>query len=89
MTSHSVESSDTSRGANGRARSFARPRYLVLVLLLVALAVFMGVDRARSSTIPTFTISSVVTDTSVTIQTANFPANQNFTVTMGPFGSRG
>jgi len=89
MTSHSVESSDTSRDANGRARSLARPRYLVLVLLLVALAVFIGVDRARSSTIPTFTISSVVTDTSVTIQTANFPANQNFTVTMGPFGSKG
>jgi hypothetical protein len=53
------------------------------------LAVFIGVDRVRSSTIPTFSIDSVVTDTSVTIITANFPANQNFTVTMGPFGSKG
>jgi hypothetical protein len=39
--------------------------------------------------IPTFTIVSVVRNTSVTIQTANFPPNQTFNVLMGPIGTRG
>jgi hypothetical protein len=39
--------------------------------------------------IPTMWISSVVADTSVTFQTQNYPANQTFTVTEGPMGSRG
>jgi len=39
--------------------------------------------------IPTFSITGVVTDTSVTIQTANFPAGDTFTVTMGDYGTRG
>jgi LysM repeat protein len=39
--------------------------------------------------VPTFTIVSVVRDTSVTIRTANFPANQTFTARMGPMGTRG
>jgi hypothetical protein len=38
---------------------------------------------------PTFSISSVVKDTSVTIQTSNLPANDSFTVTMGAFGTQG
>lgn len=40
-------------------------------------------------TIPTFTISAVVKDTTVTIQTSNFPANDTFNVTMGAFGTLG
>lgn len=39
--------------------------------------------------IPTFRIVSVSEDTSVTIETNNYPPNQTFTVTMGPFGTRG
>ncbi len=39
--------------------------------------------------IPTFGITSIATDTSVTIQTYNFPAGQTFTVRMGPYGSYG
>lgn len=39
--------------------------------------------------IPTFSITSVVTDTSVTIQTANLPARDTFNVTMGAYGTRG
>jgi LysM repeat protein len=39
--------------------------------------------------IPTFAISGVERNTSVTIQTANFPANDSFTVRMGAFGTRG
>lgn len=39
--------------------------------------------------VPTFSIVRVVKDTSVTIQTANFPTDQDFNVTMGPIGSSG
>lgn len=39
--------------------------------------------------IPTFDIINVVRGASVTIRTANFPANQNFTAMMGPIGTLG
>lgn len=39
-------------------------------------------------TIPTFAIVGVVANQSVTIQTSNFPANQQFDVLMGAFGTR-
>jgi hypothetical protein len=70
-------------------RSLVRPFVFVLVLTIVAAAVFAWAVPARSSTIPTMSISSVVTDQTVTVQTHNFPANQNFVVTMGPMGSKG
>ncbi|MGE5221622.1 MAG: hypothetical protein ACM3PY_04235, partial [Omnitrophica WOR_2 bacterium] len=38
---------------------------------------------------PTFSIQSVVRDTSVTIKGKNFPPNQTFTVRMGKFGTLG
>lgn len=79
---------DSENPTAGR-RSFARPLSLVLALVLVAAAILVWAVPARSSTIPTFSIVSVVTDQTVTIQTANFPANQNFVVTMGPMGSKG
>lgn len=41
------------------------------------------------SKIPTFSIVSVAKDSTVTIETANFPANDSFVVTMGEFGTRG
>lgn len=41
------------------------------------------------STIPTFIIASVVSDQSVTIRTANFPANQRFDILMGAYGTKG
>jgi hypothetical protein len=37
----------------------------------------------------TFSIQSVVADKSVTIKTANFPADKTYTVLMGPIGTRG
>ena len=40
-------------------------------------------------TIPTFRVDSVVKNKSVTITTADFPAGDTFTVTMGYMGSRG
>lgn len=70
-------------------RSLVRPFVFVLMLTIVAAAVFAWAVPARSSTIPTMSISSVVTDQTVTVQTHNFPANQNFVVTMGPMGSKG
>ena len=39
--------------------------------------------------IPTFSIVSVVRNQSVTIRTANFPANDTFRVQMGAFGTQG
>ena len=39
--------------------------------------------------IPTFKIDAVTRDQSVTITTANFPANDSFEVLMGAFGTRG
>jgi hypothetical protein len=39
--------------------------------------------------IPTFMITAVKRNESVTIQTNNFPAGQTFNVTMGPMGTRG
>jgi hypothetical protein len=38
---------------------------------------------------PTFTISAVVRDQTVTISGINFPANDTFTAMMGPYGSQG
>jgi hypothetical protein len=41
------------------------------------------------TTIPTFSIDSVVKDSTVTIVTKNFPANDTYNVTMGKFGTLG
>ncbi len=38
---------------------------------------------------PTFTITAVVKDSTVTISGANFPPNDTFTVLMGPYGTKG
>lgn len=60
-----------------------------ILATLLALALFLVFTSATAATIPTFTIGNVAVDQSVTIHTSNFPANQNFTVTMGPMGTRG
>lgn len=82
-------STNSESAVGDKRRSFTRPLFFVLALLLVAAAVFAWAVPARSSTIPTFSIVSVVTDQTVTVQTYNYPANQNFVVTMGPMGSQG
>ena len=43
---------------------------------------------APSFTIPTISIQAVVQNTSVTIETHNYPANQTFTARMGLFGTK-
>jgi hypothetical protein len=67
---------------------------LFSVLVSVALLLsFSGSIPAHAvsgySVIPTFSIVSVVTDTSVTIRTYNFPAGDSFNVLMGYMGTRG
>jgi hypothetical protein len=48
-----------------------------------------GTGGLPAGTIPTFYIDSVLRNNTVTITTYNFPANDNFTVTMGPMGTLG
>jgi len=73
---------------NGR-----RPAHLKVVLPLLALAIFLALLGSASAqdavVIPTFTIENVVVDGSVTILAQNFPAYQDFVVTMGPIGTLG
>ena len=45
--------------------------------------------RPAPGVIPTFAVLSVVRDQTVTIRTANFPANQKFEVRMGGIGAQG
>ncbi len=48
-----------------------------------------GKGGMKPGTIPTFSIKAVVRDDTVTILTNNFPANDNFKVTMNYMGTRG
>jgi len=67
-----------------------RALYCILFIALMATLVGFTHTGARfAGTIPTFSIIGVVKDESVTIQTANFPANQTFDVRMGKNGTLG
>jgi len=65
--------------------------WFIVVLALLAALVFPSgaLAAADAATVPTFTIQSVVKDTSVTIYTYNFPANDTFDVMMNVMGTRG
>ena len=66
------------------------PRFRTSAIFLVVLVVLLvGPSIAISQTIPTISINSVVTDQTVSLTTYNYPANQDFVVTMGPMGSLG
>jgi hypothetical protein len=68
---------------------------LISSILLVTVVLFsliqppQATEAAYHACIPTFSIVSVVTDSSVTIKTYNFPANDTFTVRMGAYGTLG
>lgn len=62
---------------------------ILLALLVCALVFGAGSANSSSGAIPTFSIQSVATDQTVTIVTSNFPAGQDFAVTMGPMGTLG
>jgi hypothetical protein len=56
--------------------------------LVLVLSLFLGVGRVQADTYPTFSITAVEKDVSVTILTKDFPANKNFKVLMGEIGTR-
>lgn len=67
-------------------------RYLISVMIVSVALITFAVPTyvsASYSGFPYFYISSVVEDQSVTIQAYNFPPNDTFIVTMGPYGSLG
>jgi hypothetical protein len=69
-------------------RANGRSIYILMVLVLFGALALPAVSMVHAATIPTFSIVAVVTDTSVTIRTTNFPANQMFTVRMGAYGTQ-
>jgi len=62
---------------------------IVILVLIAAVLVPVAKPVSAYTGFPTFSIVSVVTDTSVTIKTNNFPPGETFTVRMGPFGTLG
>ncbi len=62
---------------------------LFFAILMIAALATPAYAAETSVVIPTFSIVSVVADTSVTIQTYNFPAGDNFDVLMNTMGTRG
>ncbi len=63
-------------------------RFLLIGLLATLILAPIQALAAPSAAIPTFSIVSVVTDSTVTIKTANFPANVTFNVRMGAYGTQ-
>jgi hypothetical protein len=61
----------------------------MLVLMMSVVGPGVAAAAPASSTIPTFSIVSVVKNKSVTITTYNFPANDSFDVLEGPMHSQG
>jgi hypothetical protein len=77
----------------GRLMSRMGTRRLIVaamaVMFFLALPLSVAEMAERTQTIPTISIVAVQRDTNVTVRTANFPANRDFTVRMGPMGSQG
>jgi len=59
------------------------------LLVLLALVAIPINSTAHACTIPTITIRGVTEDTSVTVETHDFPANREFEVRMGLIGAKG
>ncbi len=68
-----------------RLRSVALP----VALLAIFLVILGSAGAQDTAVVPTFTIENVVVDGSVSILAQDFPANQDFVVTMGPIGTLG
>jgi len=60
---------------------------LAFLLLPAGSTLFSSAES--STTVPVTEITGVVSDDTVSVRTHNFPANTDFTVTMGPMGTRG
>jgi hypothetical protein len=61
----------------------------VISLFVVVLAMFLVNGQVQAWTIPTISILGVTQNEKVTIQTYNYPANYDFEVRMGLFGTKG
>lgn len=66
-------------------------RRVVLMMAAFLLLFVLGANTVASSSlaVPTMTVTSVTTDTSVTVTGVNFPHDQTFTVRMGEMGTLG
>ena len=63
---------------------------LILMIMVVALLITPAISAADPAlVIPTFTITAVDEDNTVSIKAQNFPAGDSFKVTMGKFGTKG
>ena len=62
--------------------------YIAAGAALIVLVSIVWIVPALAATIPTISIESVTPDVSVQIMTHDYPANQTFTVRMGPFGTQ-
>ena len=61
---------------------------VLIIMVLVTTVVFIPNRLSQASTIPTFSITEVEKDVSVSVITYNLPANQKFTVRMGLYGTK-
>lgn len=62
---------------------------LTLIFVLLITAIFSATTTSQAFAVPTFQITKVEPKTSITIVTANFPKNIDFTVRMGAYGTLG
>jgi hypothetical protein len=62
---------------------------IIFLLLAIAFSPQTALAGTSTTTIPTFSITGVVKDTSVTIYTYNFPASDTFDVLMNYIGTKG
>jgi hypothetical protein len=86
MVSHLSATLGQWRAATAAAGRRSKWGMLLIISLLLLAANFAS---STAATIPTISVTSVIPDESVTIQTHNFPANQTFTVRMGEMGTKG
>lgn len=67
-----------------------RMRLYAFIIFVLALVWGVSVMVANAQTaVPTFNVTAVTRNQSVTISGVNFPPNQTFTVRMGPYGGYG
>lgn len=70
----------------------SKPNRVLLICLSIVVSaglLLVMVIPGQAHSVPIISIGSVNKDVSVTIAGTNFPPNQTFTVTMGPYGSYG
>ncbi len=67
-------------------------KMMVIIVLAAIVVLALPISAAMATnkgTIPSISVVSVVPGTVVTVETRNFPADLDFEVTIGPYGSYG